>query len=80
MNKRWTAHLRSGGRVLVEIATECLGSPSPGASSALEPLSLARKSVRLLAENAAIVAAAQGGDVEVENACERSSDDLSPAA
>jgi hypothetical protein len=70
-------HLRSGGRATLDISTTCKYSLSVG--GLLVSLSLARKSARLLAESAAVVAAT--GYADLDNACEASHrDELDPAA
>ncbi len=78
INATLIAHLRSGGRAEIAVATDC--GLSDGGNGPPAQLPLSRKSVRLLAERAAVVAASQAGDVELENACETADSALDSAA
>lgn len=64
LNAAIKAQLASGGVVRLAIATE---AKVIGAAGTTQPLDLARKASRVLAENAAIVLAQLGGTVEIVN-------------
>lgn len=78
INATLLAHLQAGGSAEVAVATECSGSS--GSGTQVTPLPLSMKSVRLLAESAAIVASRQNGNVHLENACEATNEKFDPAA